>query len=84
MNERITFSQLEQVLADLGFRKTVVPETGVAYAHKGPKKAVIVVRFHKPSDLVPDYALFGVKHDLEVFGIIEPSAFEEMLKTVAA
>jgi hypothetical protein len=85
----ITYSQLEQILLSLGFRKTVIedknfmPQKRVAYSHDATK-GLAVVGLRPTKNIVPDYTLYGVRHDLEVYGIIEGVAFEEMLVNAVA
>jgi len=82
-NNRITFGRLEAVLKNLGFVKKVVPDTGVGYNH-APTGAIVIVRHHKPNELVPDYVMAAARHELDQQGVIEPKDFEEMLKAAAA
>ena len=83
MTERITFGQLEAVLADLGFKKTVIPGSHVNFEH--PEAGMIApVRLYKARELASRFALAGIRHDLEVLGVVNGSQFDEMLKAVAA
>jgi predicted RNA binding protein YcfA (HicA-like mRNA interferase family) len=82
-SNHITFARLESVLKELGFVKKVVPGTGVGYKHP-PTGALVVVRLHKPREIVPDYVIVGVRHELEWQGVIEAKEFEEMLQAAAA
>ncbi len=83
MTKRITFAQLERVLTGLGFRKKVVPKYCVAYEHP-PTKTVLPVRLHKPKEIVPDYVMAMVRHQLEWQGVIETADLEELFQTIAA
>jgi len=80
--KQITFSQLDQVLKELGFCKKVVPDTGVAYKHS-PSGLVLAVRLHKPNEVVPDYVMVATRGQLDRHGVIETKDFEEMLKATA-
>lgn len=83
MTERVTFGQIEAVLAELGFRKSVVPGSHVNYEH--PEAGMIApVRLHKSRDVVPSYVLAGIRHDLEVLGVIAGSELDAKLRGVAA
>ena len=60
-----------------------VPKKFIVHSHD-PTKAILPVSLHKPKDFVPDFKLFGVRRDLEIYGIIEGDAFDEMLDHAAA
>ena len=83
MNNRITFKRLEKILKELGFRKKIVPDSCVTYSHP-PTKALLIVRLHKPDDLVPGYVIIAARLELEWKGILEPKSFEAMLQSAAA
>jgi len=83
VSNRITFAQLDAVLDQLGFRKTVVPGSHVNYNHP-ETGALLLVQLHKPKDLVPGYVLMGTRGDLEIQGVIAREDFERMLQAVAA
>jgi len=82
-SNRITYGRLEAVLKELGFVKKVVPDTGVGYNH-APTGALVIVRLHKPNEIVPDYVMAATRLQLDEFGVIAPKSFEEMLQTSAA
>jgi hypothetical protein len=83
MNSSVTFNQLETVLTDLGFHKKTIPETGVAYEHPFTE-TLLVVREHRPDEIVPWHVLASTRHHLEWRGVIEPADFEKRLKAIAA
>ena len=83
MTERITFGRVEAVLAELGFKKTVVLGSHVNYEHP-EAGAIFPLRLHKALEVMPSYVLAAVRHDLEVLGVIAGSELEEMLKAAAA
>lgn len=83
MTERITFAQLETILAELGFAKSIIPGSHVNYEH--PEVGMLApVRLHQAREAVPSYVVATVRHDLEVLGVITGSEFEQMLKVAAA
>jgi hypothetical protein len=82
MSNRITFSRLEKVLADLGFQKRVVPSEGVAYDY-GPTRTLLVVSLHKSNELVPDFVLTSIRHQLDAQGVIPSAKFESLLQSAA-
>ncbi len=82
-NNSITYAQFEAVLAELGFRKKVIPNDCVAYDHK-PSKTLLVAPLHKPQDIVPWNVIASARHHLDWNGVIEPDALEEMLQAAAA
>lgn len=80
---RITFAQLENVLEEIGFTKTVLPDTGVVYRHAN-SDSMLVVRLHKPREVVPDYVMAATRLQLDEQGIIEGDDFDAMLRATAA
>ncbi len=83
MINTITFARFDAILAELGFRKQVIPGSHVNYRHPG-LKTPLVVRLHKPKEMVPSYVLLGTRVELDNFGIIAAEEFEELLKAAAA
>ncbi len=83
MNKSITYSQLEAVLLELGFRKKVIPKEGVTYGHL-PSKTLLLLPLHEPAERVPSHVILSVRHHLEWNGVIEPNVLEEMLQAAAA
>jgi predicted RNA binding protein YcfA (HicA-like mRNA interferase family) len=83
MNSEITFGQLDAVLEELGFRKEVIKGSHVNYWHAG-WETPIMVRLHKPRELIPHYLLAGMRVQLENLGIIAAKEFDQMLEKVAA
>lgn len=83
MTERITFGQLDAVLAELGFKKVVIPGSHINYEHP-EAGAIFPVRLHKARESVSSLTLAAVRHDLEVLGVLAGSELDEMLKTAAA
>ena len=82
MSNPITFVQLEEVLANLGFRKKVVPNEGVAYEYS-PTRTTLVVSLHRANDAVPDYVLASIRHQLDAQGVIAATEFEGLLQAAA-
>ena len=74
----ITFAQLEKILKDLGFRKRVVPSKAVVYNYS-PTRTDLIVRVHTPNELVPDYVLVSIRHQLDAQGVIAATEFETLL-----
>ena len=83
MNSAITFAQFDAVLAELGFKSNVVPGSHVNYEH-AKSGAVLMIRLHKPTDVVPNYVLISTRVQLDGQGVIEANNFEAMLSAVAA
>ena len=83
MSDRITFAQFDAVLAELGFQKQVIPGSHVNYRHADWDKP-LMLRLHKPKDIVPGYDLLGTRVQLERFGIVAAADFEQMLQAAAA
>ncbi len=75
MSNRITFAQLDRVLADLKFRKTIVRGEGVVYDY-APTKTVLVVSTHRSNEMVPDYVLASIRHQLYAQDVISATEFE--------
>jgi len=80
---RISYFQLDAVLKDLGFRKKVVLDSGVAYTHPSTGTP-IAVPAHKSSETVPDYVMAGTRLQLDRHGVVEAKDFDQMLKAAVA
>ena len=83
MTNRISFAQMDRILQDAGFQKTVIPGKGIAY-HHAPTDTLFPVRLHKPNEMVPDYLLAAARSQLDGRGIMDAANFEELLKAAAA
>ncbi len=83
MTDRVTFAPFDAALSDLGFQKQVIPSSHVNDRHPH-RDAPLMVRLHKPKDLVPGYVLPATRVELKRFGIIAATDFEPMLRTAAA
>jgi hypothetical protein len=83
MNRQITFARFEQIITKLGFAKKMGPQKGVAYFHS-PTDTILLVRSHKPSDLVPWHVLASSRVQLDGRGIVSAEEYERMLETAAA
>jgi hypothetical protein len=83
MNKHITFSQLEHVLLELGFRKKIVPQSCVTYEYP-TKNSLLVVRLHEPDELVPDYVMVATRGQLDGQGVVAAADFDAMLHAIAA
>ena len=82
-NNRTTFGQLDKVLRDLGFERKVVRGTGISYRHP-TTDSLLLVKPHKPADVVPQYVMVATRLQLDRQGVVEATDFEEMLKNTAA
>ena len=83
MNETITFATLHQFLTRLGFEKTVVPGSHVAYEHPA-SGSVFMVRPHQPGDAVPWATQTSVRKQLSERGLIEPEEFDALFRSKSA
>jgi hypothetical protein len=78
MNNKVTFAALDQLLADLGFSKTPVDGSYLAYQHS-PSDALLVVRRQRPRGIVDEKTLIVVRKILVEKGLIERDALESRL-----
>lgn len=83
MSDKVTFAQFDAVMAELGFEQQVIAGSHVNYRHArldGP----IMIRLHKPKDIVPGYVLLSARRELELFGVVGTDRFDELLHATAA
>ncbi len=83
MKNRITYGQLERVLADLSFSKRVVRGKGVVYEHPSTD-TVLIVSIHRATDRVPDFVLASIRLQLSAKRRVSAADFDEMLQAIAA
>jgi predicted RNA binding protein YcfA (HicA-like mRNA interferase family) len=83
MTSHVTFTQLDRILQQLGFQKTVIRGMGVAYRH-APTDTLFPVRPHRANEVVPDYLLAAARSQFDGRGIIDAAGFEDLLKAAAA
>jgi hypothetical protein len=83
VKREVTFAQLDAVLAELGFAKQVVSRSHPNYRHAA-LDSPLMVRLHKPNDLVPGYVLLAARVELDRFGIVAADDFVTMLQAQAA
>jgi hypothetical protein len=77
-NDAVSFSVLQQVLAELGFVRKKVGGPQVVFEH-APSATVFLFRAYKARDKVSPADLVGVRKILDERGVIEPQALEELL-----
>jgi hypothetical protein len=80
---KVTYGQLDKVLRSLGFTCRLVQGDPPArrYEHK-ESGALITMPPFPETDFVLDYHLVGARTTLDLFGIAEPSVFDEKLQRV--
>ena len=83
MTDSVTFAQLDSVLEQLGFRKSPVAESHVAYRH-AESETVLYLPSHRGTDPVPLGSLIGMRKVLIDRGVVEAERLEEMLHAAAA
>jgi hypothetical protein len=76
--ETISFASLDEFLTDLGFVKTVVPDSHVAF-EQARTGAVLLFRLYRPNEKVESVKLAAVRHLLVERGFIEPDRFDNLL-----
>jgi predicted RNA binding protein YcfA (HicA-like mRNA interferase family) len=77
-NETLTFSELRDRLAQLGFAETDVPGSHVAFEH-APSGALLVLRPHRPKDKLAPAVVAVVRRTLVENGLLSGAAFERWL-----
>ena len=83
MNSKVTSAALDRLLADLGFSRTPVEGSYLAYQH-GPSDALLVVRSRRPRDKVDEKTLIVVRKILVEKGLIERDVLDSRLEANSA
>lgn len=83
MRNSVTFAKLDRFLADLGFVVTTIPNSHTAYEHAG-SGAILMLRLHRPRDLVDARTLGIVRKTVVDFGVAEPAVFERLFQKTSA
>jgi predicted RNA binding protein YcfA (HicA-like mRNA interferase family) len=82
MKKMIAFEALRELLLNLGFIETLVPNSHYLFEH--PDSGVkFLLRLYRPSDLVTEGNLYDVRHHLDMANLLEPSAFEDWFRHAA-
>lgn len=79
MKKNPTFESLERVLAGLGFVKTVIAGSHIAFDH-APSGTTLVVRPYRARETVGPGDLISMRKHLVENGLIEPDTFESLLR----
>ena len=79
----IRFSQLRQLLLDLEFAETVVPESHVAYRHE-PSDTVILLPLYKANELVAPRHYVPVRTLLDAKQLLDGAEFDRLLPSSLA
>ena len=82
MTNRIRFSELRQLLLDLGFLEVSQSEQ-IVFGHK-PSDTLFVFRPYRPADPVASYHLIDVKTMLDARGLLSADSFENHLRKAPA
>ena len=83
MRNSITFAKLDRFLTDLGFVVTTIPDSHTAYEH-ADSGAILMLRLHRPRDLVDARTLGMVRKTVVDFGVAEPDVFERLSQKTSA
>jgi hypothetical protein len=83
MTESVTFAQLDSVLAQLGFRKSIVAKSHVAYRHDA-SDTVLLFPPQRAGDAVSAGLMVGTRKVLLDRGLVEAERLDEMLHATAA
>ncbi len=77
----VTYGQLDRVLRSLGFSSRRLPGEPPArvYEHMDTG-ASFIIPFFSEADFVLDYHLAGARKTLDLFGVIDPKAFDAELQ----
>jgi predicted RNA binding protein YcfA (HicA-like mRNA interferase family) len=83
MTERVSYAQLDSVLAQLGFHKTTDANSHVTYRHEATGT---ILRYpkHRQKDLVPLGSIIGTRKLLVDRGVVDSERLEGMLLAAAA
>jgi hypothetical protein len=77
-NNTVQFAALDDFLQGLGFKKTVVPDSHVAFEQK-KTGAVLMFRVYRPNEKVESVKLAAVRHLLIEKGLVQPESFDTLL-----
>jgi hypothetical protein len=83
MRKAITFAKLDALLADLGFLVTIIPNSHTLYEHV-ESGTVLLLRLHRPRDVVDERTLAIVRKTVVDNGLAEPAAFEQLSQKTSA
>jgi hypothetical protein len=81
-SSRITFSQLRQLLLELGFTETVAPKSHVLFAHS-QSGAETALPAYRPNQVVRPHHLATVRIMLDRKGLMEGAAFDDFVASAA-
>jgi hypothetical protein len=83
MRKAITFAVLDRFLIDLGFVKTIIPNSHMFYEH-ADSGTLLPMRLHRPGDRVDPGTLTVVRKFVVDNGLAEPAAFERLFQKTSA
>jgi len=83
MSDRVTYTQLDAVLSQLGFRKSAGPASHVVYRHDATETRLLFPK-HRARDWVPSASIVGMRKLLVDRGVVAAEQLEEMLLAAAA
>lgn len=82
-NPRITFTQLRQLLLDLGFTESVTPKSHVFFAHE-PSGAEVALPIYRSNRIVLPHHLLTVRIMLDAKELMEADEFDDVVASAAA
>lgn len=80
---KITFSQLRQLLLDLGFSESVVSKSHVFFTHE-PSGAEVALPIYRSNQLVMPHHLVTVRIMLDAKELMDSREFDELVGSTAA
>jgi hypothetical protein len=81
-NSKLAFTQLRQLLLDLGFTETVTPKSHVFFAH-APSGAEIALPIYRSNRIVLPHHLHTVRVMLNAKGLMDGSAFDDFVASAS-
>ena len=82
-NPRITFGQLRQLLADLGFTEIVAPKSHIFFAHES-SGAEVALPIYRSNRIVLPHHLVTVRMTLDAKGLMEADEFDDVVASASA
>jgi len=73
----VSFSELRNLLTEVGFREQRAPN---AIVFKHPKKGLVIFRLYQPEDQVFEGDLVSTRTYLDYAGFLEASDFDDRLR----
>jgi hypothetical protein len=78
----LTFSQLQQILSDLGFEKAVIPREFIGFRHQ-ESDTDIFMPIYRSNQIVAPHHLVMFRMQLDAKGILDADEFDRRVESAA-